>query len=430
MLIAGTPKHEAIKDLLAPAFSEEAKIAFLEYAEFYSDFLPIPAEPISGELETQFSAAIASGQEREAATAALYYFLSAMPPKTAQLIKEAVAKGEPAELLTTLDGQTTIFEFLPPPKEAPVDRKIAKEESITHALSVIQKTDFTYLATSKVNRLQPVISELLEAPVDVGGRGKNNAIVNVSIRTPDGQPVTPYERELQEAIGALMQKSTASPAIFTPDQIYKELAGLDSNADIRQSKREELTATIDRLRHTEVVIDFTQQAEKHNLHGTTPDSAQIAENALYAKRVTAKIKGRKVSAYMFLDLPAFYRYSSAINQTAKVQKKLLGATSAKELDTDTRKNSDSYIVLKRVLLKTIEHMKAEQAKSGGKYERRRSYVYLFEEVLGTAEPSKKKAENMRADIDKFLAALVEQGYIKGFTKYKNGRAFAGVEIDL
>lgn len=427
MLIAGTPKHEAIKDLLAPAFSEEAKIAFLEYAEFYSDFLPIPAERISGELETQFSAAIASGQEREAATAALYYFLSAMPPKTAQLIKEAVAKGEPAELLTSLDGQTTIFEFLPPPKEAPVDRKTAKEESITHALSVIQKTDFTYLATSKVNRLQPIISSLTDAQIDVGGRGKYNAIVNVTVKTPDGKPLTPYERELQETIGHLMQTSTDPQPVFTLAQIYREFAGLDPAAGISKTALKELEETLERLSVTRVVIDCTDQKQKHNLPGL---KAQYRGNALSTVAAKASFKSRTYEAYKFLDLPVFYDYSVGTNQIAKVQRQLLSATAGTTEETDGRKNSNSYIVLKRVLLKTIEHMKAEKARSGGKYECRRSYDYLFEEVLGTKEPTAKKARNMRDDIDKFLAALVEQGHIKGFTKYKNGRAFAGVEIEL
>ena len=426
-MTAGTPKHEAIKDLLAPAFSEEAKIAFLEYAEFYSDFLPIPAEPISGELETQFSAAIASGQEREAAKAALYYFLSAMPPKTAQLIKEAVAKGEPAELLTTLDGQTTIFEFLPPPKEAPVDRKTAKEESITHALSVIQKTDFTYLATSKVNRLQPIISSLTDAQIDVGGRGKHNAIVNVTVKTPDGKPLTPYERELQETIGHLMQTSTDPQPVFTLAQIYREFAGLPAATGVSKTTLKELEECLERLSVTRVVIDCADQKAKHNLTGL---KAEYKRNALTTEAAKATFNGKQYAAYKFLKLPVFYDYSVATNQIAKVQRQLLGATTGTAEETDGRRNTSSYIVLKRVLLKTIEHMKAEQAKSGGKYERRRSYSYLFEEVLGTAEPSKKKAENMRADIDKFLAALVEQGYIKGFTKYKNGRAFAGVEIEL
>lgn len=134
-MTAGTPKQEAIKELVNPSFSEDEKIAFLEYAEFYSDFLPIPAEPISGELQEVFCRSIAAGAEREAAKAALYYFLSGMPPKTAQAIKEAVEKGQPAELLTTMDGQTTIFEFLPPVPENRSTAKAELGETVTQAIA-------------------------------------------------------------------------------------------------------------------------------------------------------------------------------------------------------------------------------------------------------------------------------------------------------
>lgn len=297
-------------------------------------------------------------------------------------------------------------------------------------LSVIAQSGYTYLATSKANGLQPLISKEGALGVNVGGKGDKNACISVSIRTPDNKPIAARERELQEAAGALMQRcDRAKPVILSVDQIYKEYAGLQPGATVRPEKIKETEQTLDRLRKCDAIIDFSQQAKKHEKLGLSVDSATIERAAIPADKVTAVINGRKTVGYRFYAYPPFYEYSAEVNQIAKVEQKLLNA-SAEAGSAGSRRNSDDFIVLKRVLLKRLERMKAEAARKNGKYERRRSYAKIYSEVLGTETPSAKKAEKMRGDIDKYLTALQEQGYIKGFSKYRNGRAYAGVEIDL
>lgn len=84
--MARETKKGNFMELMPDNLTATEKEAFLEYLEFYSDFLPLPNKPISVSCLKDFKKALTNREEPTAARLMLYYFLTAMPPKTASKI--------------------------------------------------------------------------------------------------------------------------------------------------------------------------------------------------------------------------------------------------------------------------------------------------------------------------------------------------------
>lgn len=299
------------------------------------------------------------------------------------------------------------------------------------------KSRRTSLSTSKAAREQGQIALWGEGGGDVIIDKKKNISIEAVI-LPSGTELTCFERELQDAIGSLHQlslnevvKSKGEKDMngWTLAQIYREFAGLTEKEKVNQRQEQQVKEAIEKMRAVEAEINFKSQATSHKNLKIKPDEAYLRGPLVAADYVFIRAGGRIKEGYRFTRAPLFYEYSKKIKQVATIDKELLNTnlnaiTHKIEGNKKTRNNSDTFLLVKRWTLKQIEHIRSQK----GFNEPRRSYQGLFE-WLGI-NPTEKQARTIKADLDYYLEVLKARKEISGFTKYKAGKAYVGVEIHL
>ena len=167
----------------------------------------------------------------------------------------------------------------------------------------------------------------------------------------------------------------------------------------------------------------------NNHLGKTGDYSNIYGHLVDAKIAEICYRGEKKTAIKIFDLPALFAYSDGINQITRIKKRLLDTTMNEETakikgPQKTRYNSKNFVLLKRYIAQEISAMKGTTTRSN-----RMRYTTIAENIdLQDATP--KQLRSLRDDVDYYLTLLQSMGEIKGFAKYKDGRALAGVEVYL
>lgn len=294
----------------------------------------------------------------------------------------------------------------------------------------------TSIAISKVakNQMQIIEQGKYGLNFDVGGKGKNKATV-ITKATPSIQgfdKIEPYDKIIQDTIGTLIQASNDNYIKVTPAQIYRKLAGLTDSEFVSANSLKEVAVSIEKMRGIRATIDFRDQANKHKGLKIKEGTLKILDDYIInTTRAKIEMSGKDQTVYIFRELPIFYKYSLEVNQIITTQTKLLNTSMAanKALlkGRKTRKNTRNFINLKHYLLQQIEQMKSESEK--GRHENRRKYETIFKGI-GIENPTSKQKETLRYDVDYYLNFLKSEKHIKNFSKYKTGRAYAGVTIIL
>lgn len=294
----------------------------------------------------------------------------------------------------------------------------AKIDSPVELLKSI-KPKTAIINNSKVANQLGIIAQAGAASVsiDKGAKGKQKVLVefNTDAATIDGKPlnqISAYDQTVFNAVCTLLE---AGNDAFTLDMVYRAMNGLTNSERVNAD-----FGTLDQIRNS---IDASAR-RRITITSTTDGKEYIYKSQLLPiKELTVKKAqtGEYITAYRLLDNPALYAYSKAIKQVISVPINLL--------DTKTiKKNSAKITVVREYLIKRIFTMKSQKANANSK---KIKYSTLFSETgINEAELSQTERNRERKYIAQLLEDFKQKGFIAGYSEYKAGRSFEGVEIDF
>ena len=339
---------------------------------------------------------------------------------TPEAFKEVKALLDQAEAITDYSERgTKIYIAL----VALQSMRIATERGQTteNALDLLKsiKPKTAIINNSKVaNQLSAIaLAGRANVSVDRGAKGKQKVMVefNTDAATIDGQPLSQISAYDQTVFNAVCTLLEAGNEVFSLDMVYRAMNGLTNSERIVADR-----GTLDPIRDS---IDASAK-RRITITTTTGGKEYIYKSQLLPiKELTVRKAqtGEAITAYKLLDEPALYTYSKAIKQIISFPIELL--------DTKTiKKNSAKITVVREYLIKRIFTMKSQKASANS---RKIKYSTLFGET-GIDEAALAQAERNRER--KYIAQLLEdfkqKGFIAGYSEYKAGRSFEGVEIDF
>lgn len=229
---------------------------------------------------------------------------------------------------------------------------------------------------------------------------------------------TGYDGSVHNALCSVWQ---AGNKVITAAQVYRNMNGLSTKKQVPAETIKKITNSINKSRFIEAKIDCTEQVkicqglEKIN-------KAKISENILNARVITIESGGHEIEAFEIIKAPILYEYNQATGQIISIDTKLL--------NIPTIDNTEESQVLKMYLIKRIETMKNPKRNRLGI--NKIKYETMLEEIGFTftdAEQLKQKKKRLRLKVKKILEHCKEKNLIIGFSEYKIGRNFEGVEIE-
>ena len=296
-------------------------------------------------------------------------------------------------------------------------------KSIRPALAVINNSNIA-------NQLQTIEAATAKsgtgARVATANKGKKGEIrafaylkydaenINIS-----GKPLTAFDKTVHNAICTLYE---AGNTYFTPEMVYRAMNGLTNSERITEDRGtlDPIKESIETGRRKILKIDAKDQMAKHY-----PGITKIVYESylLPLEKVTAVLHNSEtpVECYRLLTAPPLYEYSKNINQVISVDIKLL----------DTRKavkNSPKIATFREYLIKRICTMKSAKA---GMNSNKIKYATIYAEAdIDENKLDKVQKKRNRDQIKSILDLYVKKGFIYGYTEYKKGRAFEGIEIQI
>lgn len=257
-----------------------------------------------------------------------------------------------------------------------------------------------------------------------GGKKSSEAIkVISSLRYDDkninitGSPLTAYDKTVHNAISSLY---VAGNPYFTLQMVYRAMNGAQDISDIYPETLAPIKRSIEEGIARRLKIDATAQV---NAYYKGKVKKVVYENYfLPLKKITVTMNnGEIVDGYAFLDVPPLYEYSRSLNQVISVDIGLL----------DTRKqlrNTPEVATIREYLIKRIEGMR--NAKSALKSNNILYSTILAEAGIDTTKLDRTQLKRRRDSVKKILDHFKSKAFIRDYTEYKDGRAIAGITIEL
>lgn len=263
-----------------------------------------------------------------------------------------------------------------------------------------------------------------------------NIIVNVDLHKNEhlrlsSPNVTQYDMAVLDAVYTLYVNNQS---IFSPEMLLRIMSG-NFQQDASPQKIGTITRSINKLRHIDIRIDYTDEARLRKLIDKS-HTAVITSYLLPVDETEIRAaNGKTIHAYRLLMEPALYIYARIINQIIHVPTVLLETNG-------TLSDTDEVIVLKRYLIKRIEGMRNSKNKLISKkitYEwydiKTKSRKGMFAE-LGydakdfTESAWRNKKSKLHNIVLKLLTTYRHEGYIKSFTEVRGAKSIIeGVVID-
>lgn len=224
--------------------------------------------------------------------------------------------------------------------------------------------------------------------------------------------ITPYDKTVHNAVCSIFE---AGNEHFTTEQVYRVMNGLDNRNRVSPQAVGAVTKSIDKMARLRVEIDYTEEAkERHPETFKNKDRVFIESNVLAVDKITVKAGGHSVTGYKLLRKPPLYEYAQFSKQVLSIENKLLNTSKA------IKRTTTEITVIREYLIRRMEYMK-----SGGS--NRILFQRIYEEI-GQAEPTRKKAMQIRKDVASLLDFYKSINHIKKYSFYKKGRSFEGAEI--
>jgi len=263
-----------------------------------------------------------------------------------------------------------------------------------------------------------------KTPLRVSPKGKPMVKVIATLAYDEknlhtSKSLTAYDREVLNAVCSLIEAGNQQ---FTTAMVYRAMNGRTDSNEVWPESLLKVSKSIDKLRYTNLTIDYTEQAEAWSKKGSKIKNPKRDDMLISAERIRANVNGEDVEAFSFNKEPILLTYSKEIGQVLIVPMKLLDTS--KKLNT-----TDEVTVIRAYLIRRVEGMKAKNRL----HSREIRYDTLIEEsglqLSGQAHPARKR-QKIREAVSKILEHFKEQSAIKEYAEYKTGRTFEGVRIIL
>jgi len=234
--------------------------------------------------------------------------------------------------------------------------------------------------------------------------------------------ISAYDREVHNAICTLWEAGNAE---FTPTMVYRAMNGLQECERVTQESIERVSESINKLRHTHMTIDCTDQVKEWRLPKQKEGNPLLKFDDSMLSVMGVRMRnhnGEEIEAYRFNTTPILYSYSKQIGHVLTVPMRVL--------NTKKRLRTTEEVTTIRAYL--IRRIQAMQGKNGIKARQIR-YETIMEEAginLDGLSNQRNKKKAVMDQVDAILQHFQEEGEIGSARRYKEGRADAGVEIEL
>ena len=215
-------------------------------------------------------------------------------------------------------------------------------------------TNKTYLNICKVANYISTRKDYFDKATEIRLKTipSRNIYVNVDLNSDTNLAkanltLTPYDLAVMDAAHTLYLCGLDT---FSPAMILRVMSG-NCYQDATRQKVDSITHAINKLRHMDIVIDYSAEARLRKL--IPKDGKAIINSYLLPVEdmVCRSTNGHPVHSYRLIEESALYTYASKINQIISVPASILDTHDSSLSDTD------EVIVIKRYLVKRIEGMK-------------------------------------------------------------------------
>lgn len=325
--------------------------------------------------------------------------------------------------------------------------KFTDESPITENIPILQgiPSEKNYFVNCKAETQLKALSAAAAAmpdrpytaPVAVANKGKVSQVCIDCTLSFDSENVklareiTEYDRNVANAVASLYVAGKQiygekSDIILTPEMIFRKMNGITDQIDPSEKSVNEISESMDRLMHTFVKIDYSNEA-KHRRLLTDKDDYCVIEGALIsATKIAAISGGVRKAAYEIHKAPLLYRYASTVNkQIITFDSKLLDVRKIENGKPTSRiYNTKQNTEIKSYIVRRIEIMKGATDQSN------RILYESIQETIGKPAPSNQEKKRIRDYTEQVLLYQQSIGNIKGFHKFNKGRSIVGVEIEF
>lgn len=306
---------------------------------------------------------------------------------------------------------------------------------VKHVMSSLSKTT----ASATNSNLNGCFYDEGGRPIRVSGDNEQEITTMLALSYDDGvsnvtQPLNEFDRVVHDGLATLWANGHR---VFTIKQLTELIKGRKVT---KKSECAPVEESVMKQWHTHAHMDFSDEMRGRTV--PTDDGESIASDNGSEIEMSVvnveKIKvpttdGRKCEAYAMVAPPIFYRHDKAVGQLTTYPRSLLEADTGLSATRDTT-------VLQTTIIRRIARMKNKGAKSLRASDRRIRFLTLMKESglvayeEGASDSdinvNKTEAKRVRDKTEKILDSLKDEGYIKDWRFYKEGRYYVGVEIVL
>lgn len=233
--------------------------------------------------------------------------------------------------------------------------------------------------------------------------------LNGSIQIKGRRKLTPYDREVHDAIATLFV--IGENEYITPQMIYKVITG-NPEARLEKKQAEAISNSITKCMYSKITINAKEEAAAYGF-----DDFNYDGNLISGERKTATLNGTVLECLHILRSPILYELANNKNQISRFDIKLLNTPINK---------TEEIIVLQGYLYRRILSMK-------NNYNLSKTIVYstVYEQIDVTAASDgalRKKKSKVRGQIKEILTYWKEEGFILGYCENKHGQELYSVTI--
>ena len=273
----------------------------------------------------------------------------------------------------------------------------------------------------------------------VAGKGKKNEITSYVLATYEpsdtitmtGKPYTEFDRQVHDAVSSLWEYGHESHVV-TPDMVARAMTNKTQTEKVSPQFKEAVTKSLEKMWAIRIELDASKEIKKRKViqDGEPLKKYIYSGNLLALEKLEVEAGGKTVKAYHILREPVLLEYAKMTNQLATIDTKLLDIKEVDQKGNITAvsiKSNEARVAVNGYLLRRIAVMKNDRTQRKQKQSNIILFDTLFEE---TGIPQEKHPKRIKDYTFQVLDYFTATGYIKGYSKRKNGKSFDAVIIDL
>lgn len=301
-------------------------------------------------------------------------------------------------------------------------------------LPALPRVDFVYptnfqqnltKASSTIFNSKNSLEDLKQIAIDVSPNKKGLTTtysVNVDLTAPElkgTENITEYDKSVHNM--AISMAKANKGGCFTAKQLATALLYGDNPSNSRPSPQQigAVTKSIEKQRHIDITIDWTEHAKLNN-KGELPEDVTAYRRKGYMLPVEEHIftfKGKTLTGYHFIKEPPLYQYAMSVGQIGQHPVKMLNVP----INLDQTK-----IVIRDFLLEEIAHIKKRES-----WNKTISVDRLLEVAGENSQTiARKKKSLLLSSVKEMLNYWKKEDYIKGYTENIKAKSIQSFTIEV